>query len=361
MIFKYESATGSRDLHVVYRPYKLEHLLGNVSNKRIIKKGLDTGTLPHTLLFTGPAGCGKTTMARIIATGLNCESFNGPTSTPCLKCPSCKSVIDYNSVDVLEINVGQTGGKGDVDKIVSDLPSAPFNTRYKVLIFDEAHKLTDAAQDLLLKPIEDGYEHVYYIFCTNHPEKLKTRKNKKDGEAFLDRCYTMHFGPIASEDIFQLLSEVCVWEGVEYKKEVITYLADEAAGIPRKALKWLRQVIDDGSWELDVAKKIIGTLVEEVDPQIIEICRSLNKAKFKEAISLYDKVKTKGADNVRIAVAFYFLACLKGARTVKEGDKFSEILTLLSSYLSPDTGKLADTLLINIMYKIVSVVKKYNR
>lgn len=357
MVYRYESTTGSKDLHVVYRPYKLEHMLGNDANKRIIKKGLDEGTLPHTMLFTGPAGCGKTTMARIIAAGLNCKE--GPTSTPCLKCASCKSVINYNSVDVQEINVGQTGGKGDVDKIVSDLPSAPFSARYKVLIFDEAHKLTDAAQDLLLKPIEDGYAHVYYIFCTNHPEKLRTRKNKKDGEAFLDRCYAMHFGPISAEDVFQLLTEVSTWEGVESTEEVLRFIADESAGIPRRALKWLRQVIDDGTWDLNVAKSLVGVLTDVDDPQIIEMARLLNRGKFKDAVSIYDKLKkTFAAESIKMPLLFYFLACLKGARTTREGDKFSAIIDILTPFI-PESGKLADLMMINNFYKITAIIRKY--
>ena len=358
MIHKRVTATGSKDLNVVYRPYSLEEMIGNEENKRIIQAGLDNGTLPHTMLFTGPAGCGKTTMARIIAVGLNCESTDRPTSKPCLKCTSCKEIMSSNSVDVLEVNVGQTGGKGDVDKIVSDLPSAPFRARYKVIIFDEAHKLTDAAQDLLLKPIEDGYEHVYYIFCTNHPEKLRTRKSKKDGEAFLDRCYAMHFGPVASADILQLLKEVCDWEGVVPNEEVLIFLSDESAGIPRKALKWLRHVIDEGSWKLPAAKSIVGVLVEDDDPQLIEMCRKLNKGRFKDAVSIYDKVKKKGADSVRIATALYFLACLKGARTVKEGDKFSEILDVVSSFI-PESGKLGDMAMIHRLYKVCMIVRKY--
>jgi len=360
MVFRHESATGSKDLNVVYRPYKLEDLLGNESNKRIIAKGLDNQTLPHTLLFTGPAGCGKTTTARIIAAGINCEASDSSTSTPCLKCDSCKSIINYNSIDVLEINVGKTGGKGDVERIVDDLPTAPFKSRSKVLIFDEAHKLTAAAQDLLLKPIEDGFSHVYYIFCTNHPEKLRTRKSKKDGEAFLDRCYAMHFGPISSDDVYALLEGVCVWEGATYSEDVLRFLADESAGIPRKGLKWLRQVIDDGTWQLPVAKNIIGVLVDEEDPQIIELCRKMVRGKFKEAVSIYDKVKTKGAESVRIAIAGYFVACLKGARTVSEGDKFSRILDIL---LIPvyETGRLGDMSMINYIYKTTELINKASR
>jgi len=354
VVWRSESSIGSKDLHVIYRPYKLEHMLGNESNKRIVKKGLDNGTLPHTMLFIGPAGCGKTTMARIIATGLNCE--HGPTSKPCLKCSQCRSIINYSSLDVMEINVGKTGGKDDVAKIVADLPSSPFSAKYKVLIFDEAHKLTDAAKDLLLKPIEDGYNHVYYIFCTNHPEKLRTRKNKKDGEAFLDRCHLMEFKAIAKEEIVQLLNGICGWEGQVPNKDVINLIAEESLGIPRRAITWLRQIIDDGTWNIEVVKPIIGILSEEDDPQIIEICRALQRGNFEKAVSEYDKLSKKmGADAIRIPILFYFLSCLKGASDFNKRHKFSRVMDILTPFV-PESGKLGNLVMIHNFHKIAAIM-----
>jgi len=357
MIKRHDTVVGTKDLHVRYRPYSVDEMLGNETNKRIVKKGLDDGTLPHSMLFTGRAGCGKTTMARIIATGLNCE--HGPTSEPCLKCSQCTSIMNYSSLDVMEINVGKTGGKDDVAKIVSDLPSAPFSARFKVLIFDEAHKLTDAAKDLLLKPIEDGYAHVYYIFCTNHPEKLQT-KRKKDGEAFIDRCYLMKFDPISSDDLVQLLSEVSTYEiGTIENEEVITSIAEEAKGVPRRALKWLQQVINEGSWSVSELKRIIGVIDEEDDPQIIEMCRHLNNGKFREALPIYEKLAKKmDAEAIKNPIMFYFLACLRNARTVKDGDKFNEILDVLIPFI-PESGKLANLMMIHRLYKITAIVRKY--
>ena len=189
MLVKRTSRTGANDLNTVYRPCTVNEVLGNKTNVNIIRKSLDKNTLSHTLLFTGDAGCGKTTAARIIALGLNCEQNDKPTSNPCLQCMSCRSILNLNSMDVMEINVGQSGGKDAVDSVARDLPSAPFGVRYKVIIFDEAHKLTSAAQDLLLKIIEDGYGHVYFVFCTNKPEKLT--------DAFIGRCSVMHFGRIS--------------------------------------------------------------------------------------------------------------------------------------------------------------------
>ena len=141
---------------------------------------------------------------------------------------------------------------------------------------------------------------------------------------------------------------------------MLTFLADESAGIPRKALKWLRQVIDDGTWDLSVAKSLVGVLVDEDDPQIIDMCRKLNRGQFKDAVSIYDTIKNKGADAIRIPTALYFLACLKGARSVRDGDKFSEILEVLTPYV-PESGKLGDMAMIHNLYKVCMIVRKYKK
>ena len=135
MIIRRGTKTGSNDLNVVYRPCKVDEMLGNKTDKKLIKNALDSGKTPHTQLFTGDAGCGKTTAAKVVALGLNCEK-NGVSSDPCLECPTCKSILEGHNVDIREINVGQSNGKAYVEAIVRESPMAPFTCRYKVLIFD---------------------------------------------------------------------------------------------------------------------------------------------------------------------------------------------------------------------------------
>jgi DNA polymerase-3 subunit gamma/tau len=329
MILRRESKTGSNDLHVVYRPYLIDEMIGNDTNKKLIRNALDENKVPHTQLFTGDAGCGKTTAARIVALGLNCEE-KGVTSKPCLKCGSCLSIIDGNSIDVKEINVGQSGGKDYVDAIVKELPTAAWNSRFKIIIFDEAHELTNAAKDLLLKPIENGYDHVYYIFCTNQPEKLRSRK-KDVGEAFLDRCSVLNFNRVPIEQIQGLLQDVVEFEGMPLNHEILSIVSNESKGVPRNALVWLNQISTEGSWDPAVAREICGSITEEDDPNVFKLAQLLNKGNFKEAVALFEKVsKTAQAETVRIRVAAYFVSALKKARTVDEGRKFSAILDILT-------------------------------
>jgi DNA polymerase III gamma/tau subunit len=228
--------------------------------------------------------------------------------------------------------------------VVRDLPSSPFSLKYKVIIFDEAHKLTPAAQDLLLKVIEDGYHHVYFIFCTNKPEKLT--------EAFVSRCNVMHFGRISQDLLLDMLKNVAEFEAMEYNPEVLDYVATEARGVPRDALVYLKQANDEGSWVLENVKEVVGIALDEESPQIVEISKALLKCDFNGAVKLYDKIKKKTqAESVRIGIAAYLVGCLKRARGSQGADKFSRALDIVTVPIY-EQGRPGDYKLYNYLYKI---------
>ena len=369
MLVKRKSRTGANDLHTVFRPCTFDEVLGNKTNVNILKQGLYSGDLSHCFLFTGDAGCGKTTAAKILSFGLQCDSFAGKqldktmTSMPCPHvehgmpndkkswCSSCRSIINNNNIDVQEINVGATGGKDAVDKIASDLSSSPFSSRHKIVIFDEAHKLTPAAQDLLLTIIETGFSYVYFIFATNHPEKLS--------DAFVSRCTVMHFGRISNQLIYGMLENVAQFDGMDYKDEILRYIAEEARGVPRDALVWLKQISDEGSWAIETVKEITDTILGNDDPQIIEISRSIMKGSFKNASQVYDKIKNKSqAESVRIGIVLYLTSCLKRARNYGDADRFSAALDVMSATSIYEQGKVGDARLCHLLYKTSRVLKR---
>jgi DNA polymerase-3 subunit gamma/tau len=358
MIIRRETKMGSNDLNVVYRPCIVDEIIGNETSKRIIKNSLDSGKVPHTQLFTGDAGCGKTTAAKIMALGLNCET-NGVSSNPCLKCNSCRTILEGNNIDVKEINVGQTGGKDYVDAIVRDLPMAPFNTRYRILIFDEAHELTTAAKDLLLKPTEHGYEHVYFIFCTNQPERLRS-KVKDAGEAFLRRCFSLEFKRVSPQIMKELLQNVCEFEGFQFNPEILDLIAEEANGVPGNALVWLSQIAAEDSWTISVAKEVCKAGIDETDPQVIELFRALNKGSFKEAIDIFGTIKTMPVESMRIGITGLFVGCLKRSKKMGDGHKFSKVLDVLTTPIY-EQGKLAEHKWYNYMFKVTDIIMESNR
>ena len=241
-----------------------------------------------------------------------------------------------------------------IEKLVKDLPSAPFNARNKVLILDEAHKLTDAAKDLLLKEIEDGYSHVYFIFCTNQPDSMKSKK--VGGDAFLSRCSRMQFDTLPIGDIKAMLINVVQYEGEEYKEDVINLIAEETKGVPRDALVILNDIMNEGSWSLEAVNQFLGILLAEDSPQLLELCRALSFGRFKDSIGMFDKLNTTlPVEAVRIAVCGYFVACLKKAGKIGEGVKLSKALDILSVPIYM-TGKPAEYVFYNNMFKVTQIM-----
>jgi len=349
MLIKRTTGSGSDDLITVFRPCKVSEMVGHDINKNIIGNGLVKGTTPHIMLFTGPPGCGKTTAARIISLGLNCESTDRSTDTPCLECSSCISTMNHNNMDVIEINVGKSGGKDAVDRLTENLVFAPFSCRNKVLIFDEAHKLTSAAQDLLLKEIEDGYSHVYFIFCTNKPEKLES--------AFRSRTSmgAVHFGALSHQLMEQLLANICDYEGVEYNPAILRLIIDGVKGVPRDGIGVLKKVIDEGSWDEVNVKALLGELLGEEDINIMEMGKAISRGSFSGALKVLTALKDVPEEQVRIAMAGFFTSRLKWAKTTADGDKMSSILDVMVEPILM-TGKPAHHALVNKLYKAARVV-----
>lgn len=339
---------GKGDLNKIYRPSKISEIVGNETIKRTIGKSMTQGTLPHAILFTGQSGCGKTTMARIVALGLNC--MTGITGDPCCECESCKATLNLNSFAVQELDGTRTGNIDTVRKVLDDLPSAPMGgERFKIVIFDEAHNLSGKAEQALFKVLEDMPDHVYIIMCTNLPEKLD--------EMTRNRCKITQFGRLKDDDVCKLLEQVCQFEGFDYKQDVLQYISEESNGVPRAALGYLQQIAAEGSWTKDAASLIINAGVDIDYVEVFDFCKLIIKERnFQSTVKAYSKIKKIPIEIIRMAICGFFVGCLKRANNLKEAQRFSEIIDLTSKpyFNNPKP----EHILMNSLFKITQILRR---
>ncbi len=153
-----------------YRPQNFSQLVGQSHVSRALSSALSRGRLHHAYLFTGTRGVGKTTIARILAKCLNCET--GVTATPCEQCNVCKSVNAGRFIDLIEIDAASRTRVEDTRELLENVPYAPTQGRYKVYLIDEVHMLSTHSFNALLKTLEEPPEHVKFLFATTDPQKL---------------------------------------------------------------------------------------------------------------------------------------------------------------------------------------------
>ena len=160
---------GLGDYPRIYRPRTISEIYGQKDAVTFVRNGLKKRVLPHSLLFFGASGCGKTTMARSIGMGLNCE--NGPTDSPCFKCIVCRGILNGGHLAYREINAADFTGVDDMRDLRGQFACAPMDGKHQIIVFDECHRLSVNAQEMLLKEVEDNPAQNYFIFCSTDPEK----------------------------------------------------------------------------------------------------------------------------------------------------------------------------------------------
>lgn len=222
-------------LYRAYRPGTLAEVIGQDHITVPLARAVDSGRSHHAYLFTGPRGCGKTSSARILARCLNCEQ--GPTSTPCGTCQSCIDLAPNGpgSVDVLEIDAATHGGVDEARELRERAVFAPAQSRYRVYIIDEAHQLSNAAANALLKLIEEPPAHLKFVFATTEPDKIIG--------TIRSRTHHYPFRLIPARVLQQHLAWVCQQEGIAYDEGALTVVARAAAGSARDSLSILGQVL----------------------------------------------------------------------------------------------------------------------
>ncbi len=230
-----------------WRPKSFQQLVGQESVVQALVNGLDNDRVHHAFLFTGTRGVGKTTIARILAKCLNCET--GVTSTPCGECSACVDIDEGRFQDMLEIDAASRTKVDDTRELLETVQFAPARGRYKVYIIDEVHMLSTASFNALLKTLEEPPPHVKFILATTDPQKIPV--------TILSRCLRFNLRRLLPSQISAYLEKLLSEESVEAEPNATERVARAADGSMRDALSLLDQAIAFGGGKLvddDVAR-----------------------------------------------------------------------------------------------------------
>ena len=216
-----------------YRPQTFDDVIGQEHVTRTLTNSILAGRVAHGVLFSGPRGTGKTTVARILAKAMNC--LNGQTPAPCNICRSCTEITLGNSVDVLEIDGASNNGVENVRDLRDNVKYKPAYSSYKIYIIDEVHMLSTQAFNALLKTLEEPPPHVMFIFATTEPHKIPV--------TILSRCQRHDFKRISLDSIVNRMALICEKEGVNIVSDSLFLIARTSGGSMRDALSLLDLVI----------------------------------------------------------------------------------------------------------------------
>ncbi|MCA1925322.1 MAG: DNA polymerase III subunit gamma/tau, partial [Thiobacillus sp.] len=251
-----------------WRPRAFVDLKGQEHVVQALSNALTQGRLHHAYLLTGTRGVGKTTLARILAKCLNCET--GVTATPCGACSACRQIDAGRFVDLLELDAASNTGVDNMREVLDNAQYAPTVGRYKVYIIDEVHMLSKPAFNSMLKTLEEPPEHVKFILATTDPQKIPV--------TVLSRCLQFNLKPMTPALVAQHLAEVLAQEKVDAEPAALNLLARAAAGSMRDALSLTDQAIAYGGGRLEAAnvEAMLGTVHRDYLFDLLDALASQN-------------------------------------------------------------------------------------
>jgi len=278
-----------------YRPSSFDDVIGQDAVVRALQAALRADQLSHALVLTGPRGVGKTTLARLVAKGANCQ--DGPTDKPCGACDSCRSIDSDSSPDVFELDAASNGGVDDARALRDQLHVAPIAGRRKVFILDEAHMLTAAAQNALLKAMEEPPDNVHFILATTAADKLL--------DTIRSRCHRYALRRPDAGEIGRALQRVADAEKLTLEDGVVSLLSAGADGSFRDALTSLDQLLpladDGGVIHTEDAQQLTG---RPVDRAWVDLLSAIADGDSAGALEQIRMLSSSGFDMDALLLAF---------------------------------------------------------
>ncbi len=318
-----------------FRPRNFDEVIGQETVSKTLKNALKAGKIYPAYLFTGPRGVGKTTTARILAKSLNCAKGLSP--EPCLECDSCLEIARSNSLDVLEMDAASNTGVDNVrEAIIETLSLVPHRDRYKIFIIDEAHMLSSAAFNALLKTLEEPPPRVVFILATTESSKIPP--------TIVSRCQRFRFRPLSNEILAQHLASIAQQEKIEVDSQALFLLAQASEGAARDAISLLdqcRSSSHDPLTETSV-RNLLGFSPKETIESFAESLIDRNKENLGK---LLVKAEEEGLDPAQIVKdirsffheiyrSFYSPISLKGAAENLKKKTSLEALTFILKRLN---------------------------
>ncbi len=268
-----------------WRPRRFSELVGQEAVSRTLMQAIARQRIAHAYLFCGPRGTGKTSTARILAKAVNC--LNPQDGEPCNACHICNAVSEGRAVDLIEIDAASNRGIDEVRNIREKVHYAPAEAKYKVYVLDEAHMLTDAAADALLKTLEEPPQHVIFVLATTEPHKLPS--------TVVSRCQRFDFRRIAPAVMVERLAMICAAEGIETDLTALHAIARQAAGSLRDAENLLEQVVT--SFGSPVRVEQLNLLLGlTADDRVRALVAHMLQGRVPEALMLLNAVAVEGKD-----------------------------------------------------------------
>ena len=302
-----------------YRPQKFSEVIGQEHVTRTLKNAIEQGRTAHGYIFSGHRGIGKTTVARILAMALNCRSQDHPIPEPCGICESCTEIRAGNSVDVIEIDAATNRGIDEIRELREAARYRPARDRFKIYILDEAHQITDAAFNALLKTLEEPPGHVVFMLATTQPEDIP--------QTIRSRCQHFSFRAVRFEEIMGQLRDLLGREKLEADEDALALLAEAGDGSMRDALSILDQAIASSTGRLtaEAVRQLVGAAPSGL---LEEVMQAVSRSTSEEVLRLADKLISDGQNPTHFARQL--VRFLRNAVVAKVAGKDSALLQISS-------------------------------